>query len=1026
MFNNDVAPSDELDSTGVHNDQVGNRILHPECPDEHEVLCLLWDHVYADDITGMDACSAIARIGGAIIASCRVTQELVRHACSREYCGPDWLSLRVSELADLVRVGVGADELKSHGEALAALVVCPQALSYVLPRLPLTVASGFSARICDTFDSLPDDQITFDLVARITGGFHGDSYPVRAGASWLSLLLRHEVGFEGVLDPAGVLLKADELFESYADPASLFSWMALPARWRFYILRDSLVDGESCVSQIQDERAGPADIVAQLGPKVCFICQSLCREPMPMHGDEAPLPEISLRWYLRIVEKTGILLLPRSDFELSGLSELREVCHTRNEESKRKVCNRLIATTSSDSVLPRYNASQRLRAVACLRGLVQARAPEDDLGCEIPHDAPQILGELPIRVFVKDGAGNFIYRNERLKVDSTRTAVGAAENAADLAHDIAALCGDNAESRIRTVRIDGKTRHFASVKRPIGSLDNEHRYVLGCEFDVTPLVVDRNRHEAAVNAAGIGLWVRGINTKTAWFSSRWKEMLGYSHEEIPNKFSSWIDLLDARDQDRVIKCLEDYIDGRRSSYDVEFRMRHKSGRTVWIRSIGSIVCDNGKPAYIAGVHLDVTDYKLKGLFEGEAIDLMTNVYVFAKNENLQFTFANNALADSLGLRKDQILGLKDYDLFADERAVKFFTETDEKVLASAYQKIMGATVPVKTRLAIEEEYFDDINGERRWLATIKQPVFMPDGSLQLLGIAMDITELRQLRKKCELQHMYLNALASETNDTLYFKDRNGQFVNVSESFALAVKSSPKAIETMTDFDLFPPEFAEEWAREERRIFETGGAVIDSCRMVFADGDQPRIRVVSKLPVRDPEGQIRGILGYGKDVTKLVDEMDQLWLRIIRVAGFINKHEDAVFVKDLLGRYVAFNETFMRFHGSLSREELVGKTDYNFWPREQADQLRRDDRLVLTSGVSRDPYVEALRAKGSVQRVLLTTKLPLFIASSDKPAAILGVYADITEMVSSADLEWKTDVRARLPETAARVKKVWIG
>ncbi len=63
---------------------------------------------------------------------------------------------------------------------------------------------------------------------------------------------------------------------------------------------------------------------------------------------------------------------------------------------------------------------------------------------------------------------------------------------------------------------------------------------------------------------------------------------------------------------------------------------------------------------------------------------------------------------------------------------------------------------------------------------------------------------------------------------------------------------------------------------------------------------------------------------------------------------IDATPDAIFVKDLEGRYVLVNAAFIRFIGKL-HEDIVGKNDYELYPEADARAFVEADRTVLATG-----------------------------------------------------------------------------
>src|SRR6476660_9365153 len=78
-----------------------------------------------------------------------------------------------------------------------------------------------------------------------------------------------------------------------------------------------------------------------------------------------------------------------------------------------------------------------------------------------------------------------------------------------------------------------------------------------------------------------------------------------------------------------------------------------------------------------------------------------------------------------------------------------------------------------------------------------------------------------------------------------------------------------------------------------------------------------------------------------------------------------------FIKDEEGRFVLVNQTMCALMGH-SAEELTGKTDYDFVPKEQADIFRAKDRLVLDDGVT-NVNEELLSDPAGAVRTVITRK-----------------------------------------------------
>ena len=102
-----------------------------------------------------------------------------------------------------------------------------------------------------------------------------------------------------------------------------------------------------------------------------------------------------------------------------------------------------------------------------------------------------------------------------------------------------------------------------------------------------------------------------------------------------------------------------------------------------------------------------------------------------------------------------------------------------------------------------------------------------------------------------------------------------------------------------------------------------------------------------------------------------------------------------FVKDAQElRWVRWNKAGAETIG-LSREELIGKTDYDVFPVEEADFFTSKDREALTSGKLVDTPEEPVHTRHKGVRILHTLKVPILDAEGH-PQYLLGISEDITE------------------------------
>lgn len=171
--------------------------------------------------------------------------------------------------------------------------------------------------------------------------------------------------------------------------------------------------------------------------------------------------------------------------------------------------------------------------------------------------------------------------------------------------------------------VGGIDTWFRVVKTPIRRADGA-MHVLGMATDITDLVrAERElrdsltRLELMARGASDGLWDATILPDLPWhspdtpvyFSPRFKHLLGYSENEFPDRLQSWADLLHPEDKPRVMQALADHLE-RRLPYEIEYRLRVRSGEYRWFIARGQAIWDAaGRPLRMAGSLNDITHRK---------------------------------------------------------------------------------------------------------------------------------------------------------------------------------------------------------------------------------------------------------------------------------------------------------------------------------------------------------------------------------------------------------------------------------
>jgi len=384
------------------------------------------------------------------------------------------------------------------------------------------------------------------------------------------------------------------------------------------------------------------------------------------------------------------------------------------------------------------------------------------------------------------------------------------------------------------------------------------------------LRLSQERFDLAMLAVNDGIWDWDIPSNTVYFDPRYYKIAGYEPGDFPHRFDEFEKRVHPDDLERVLAHSQAHIDGRVIQFDIEFRFLRKDGTWMWIRGRGKVVARDGagKVLRMIGTHTDVTDKKAaeEDLRKSRAtLDLVLNTIpqsVFWKDRDGRYLGCNQAFARDVGLEDPaRILGKTDFDLPWTAEDAEAYRADDREVVESGRPK----------RHIVEP--LQQADGARLWIDTTKVPLVDEGRVFGVLGIYEDVTERKLMEQRLWESTRMLNDVIDTIPVRVFWKDRAGRYLGCNRSFAQdAGKDRPEDVIGLDDFSLLWKDQAEAYRADDRSVVEQDQAKINYEEPMSSDGGRKWLRT-SKIPLKDPEGRIYGILGVYEDITerRRVDE-----------------------------------------------------------------------------------------------------------------------------------------------------------
>jgi PAS domain S-box-containing protein len=136
-----------------------------------------------------------------------------------------------------------------------------------------------------------------------------------------------------------------------------------------------------------------------------------------------------------------------------------------------------------------------------------------------------------------------------------------------------------------------------------------------------------------------------------------------------------------------------------------------------------------------------------------------------------------------------------------------------------------------------------------------------------VNVGVDITEQRRVREELAEERNLLRMLIDALPDAIYLKDAAGRFVICNTANArLQGFEAPDDLVGKSAFDVDPPELAERYAAADRQVMESGVPIVDLEEPIADATGELRWFSTTKVPRRDAEGNVVGIVGISRDIT----------------------------------------------------------------------------------------------------------------------------------------------------------------
>lgn len=260
------------------------------------------------------------------------------------------------------------------------------------------------------------------------------------------------------------------------------------------------------------------------------------------------------------------------------------------------------------------------------------------------------------------------------------------------------------------------------------------------------------RLRAAQRIAHFGNWELDLTDYSLYWSDEIYRIFEINPAVFGASYQAFIELVHPDDRDKLDAVYRDSVKNK-TAYSITHRLLFPDGRIKYVQAWCETYYDEeGNPLRSVGTAQDVTERQVaeearwrERNFVLQVIDTDPNL-IFVKDPDGKFLLVNQAMATLHGKTAREMIGMDGSQLFQSREEAEPHLRADSEAMAS------GQTVKFTARCFL--------GGKYRWLCVTKVPMKQGDGTVNVLGIAVDITEPKLAEEKLADSYRELEKLTT--------------------------------------------------------------------------------------------------------------------------------------------------------------------------------------------------------------------------------------------------------------------------